>query len=127
MDTHVKVLGWLYIISGILGLLTAAVVVLAVFGGGLISGDRTAITITGIVAAVVGGLILLLSAPGIIAGIGLFGYHGWARILALVLGILNLPAFPLGTLLGIYTLWVLLDSETSLLFNPPSTAAIVTQ
>ena len=127
MDTHVKVLGWLYIISGILGLLTAAVVVLAVFGGGLISGDRTAITVTGIVAAVVGGLILIISAPGIIAGVGLLGHHAWARILALVLGILNLPGFPVGTLLGIYTLWVLLDSETSLLFNSPAYAEIIPQ
>jgi hypothetical protein len=125
METHVKVLGWLYIISGILGLLTAAIVVLAVFGGGLISGDRTAITVTGIVAAVIGGLIMIVSAPGIIAGIGLLSHQAWARILALVLGILNLPGFPVGTLLGIYTLWVLLDSETSLLFNRPSYAEII--
>lgn len=127
MNTHVKILAWLYIISGILGLLTACVVVFAVFGGGLISGDRTAITVTGIVATVVGSLILLLSAPGIVAGLGLLGYRAWARILALVLGILNLPGFPVGTLLGIYTLWVLLDNETSLLFNPTASVEVVAQ
>jgi hypothetical protein len=127
MDTHVKVLGWLYIISGILSLLIAAIVILAVFGGGLISGDRTAIAITGIVAAVVGGLILIISAPGVVAGVGLLGYHPWARILSLVLGVLNLPGFPFGTLLGIYTLWVLLDSETSLLFNQASPLEMIPQ
>ena len=111
MDTHIKVLGWLYIILGILGLLLAGVIILAVAGGGLLSGDRTAITVTTIVAAVVGGFLFLVSAPGIIAGIGLLGYRPWARILALVLGILNLPSFPIGTLLGIYTIWALLDSE----------------
>jgi hypothetical protein len=118
METHVKVIAWLFIVMGILGLLAACLVVLAVFGGGLISGDQTAITITGIVAAVIGGVILLLSAPGIIAGVGLLGYKPWARVLALVLAILNLPGFPIGTLVGIYALWALLDSETSRLFEP---------
>lgn len=120
METHVKVIAWLYIILGILGLLAAGIVVLAVAGGGLISGDRTAITITTIVAAVVGGLLVLLSAPGIVAGIGLLGFHPWARILAIVLSVLNLPGFPMGTILGIYALYVLLDDDTSRLFSRPA-------
>ena len=118
METHVRVLGWLYIIMGVMGILAAGIVILAIAGGGLISGDRTAITVTSIVAAVIGGLIILFSVPGIIAGIGLLNFKPWARILALVLGILNLPGFPLGTILGIYTLWALLDSETTQLFIP---------
>ena len=117
MKMHVKVLGWLYIILGALGLLAAGIVILAVAGGGLISGDRTAITVTFIVAAVVGGIIILLSAPGVIAGIGMLAFKPWARILGLILGILNLPGFPLGTILGLYSLYVLLDDETSHLFN----------
>lgn len=116
MQTHIKILGWLYIILGVLGILAAGVVVLAVAGGGLISGDRTAITVTMIVALVIGGFLVLVSAPGIIAGFGLLGYQPWARILTLVLGILNLPGFPTGTALGVYTLYVLLDDETSRLF-----------
>src|SRR6266516_384222 len=38
---------------------------------------------------------------------GLFERQSWARILGLVLGLLALLRFPLGTALGIYTLWVL--------------------
>ena len=38
---------------------------------------------------------------------GLFERQSWARILGLVLGVLALLRFPLGTALGIYTLWVL--------------------
>ncbi|HZD55859.1 MAG TPA: sensor domain-containing protein [Anaerolineales bacterium] len=116
MDTHVKVLGWLYIVLGVLGILGAFLVFVLVFGGGLISGDQQAIWITGIVATVVGGFLLLVSAPGIIAGFGLLGYRNWARVLALILGILNLPGFPIGTILGVYTLVVLLQDETSKLF-----------
>ncbi|HEY5574673.1 MAG TPA: sensor domain-containing protein [Anaerolineales bacterium] len=116
MQTHVKVLGWLYIVLGAIGLLLAFVVFVAVFGGGLISGDEEAIAITGLVATIVSGILLLVSAPGIIAGLGLLGYRNWARILALILGIINLPGFPVGTLLGAYTLYVLLQDETSTLF-----------
>jgi hypothetical protein len=43
---------------------------------------------------------------------GLFERERWARMLGLVLGFLALVRFPLGTALGIYTLWVLLP-ETS--------------
>jgi hypothetical protein len=116
MQTHVKILGWLYIVLGVLGILAAGIVVLVVAGGGLISGDRTAITVTTIVSLVIGGFLVLVSAPGIIAGIGLLSYQPWARILTLALGILNLPGFPTGTALGVYTLYVLLDDETSHLF-----------
>ena len=43
---------------------------------------------------------------------GLFERESWARMLGLVLGFLALLRFPLGTALGIYTLWVLLPEES---------------
>jgi hypothetical protein len=113
MDTHTKVLGWLYIVLGVLGMLAAGAVIVILVGSGLLSGDRTAISVLFVVAAFVGGFLTLVSLPGIIAGFGLLAYRPWARILALVLGILNLPGFPLGTVLGVYTLYVLLDDETT--------------
>ena len=117
MDTHIKVLGWLYIILGALGILSAAIVFLAVFGGGLLSGDRQAIAITSIVATVISAIVLLFSLPGVIVGAGLLRYRPWARVLALVLGILNLPGFPVGTILGGYALWVLLTDEGARYFE----------
>jgi hypothetical protein len=44
---------------------------------------------------------------------GLFERQPWARALGLVLGILALLRFPLGTALGIYTLWVLAPEQSS--------------
>jgi hypothetical protein len=43
---------------------------------------------------------------------GLFERERWARMLGLVLGFLALVRFPLGTALGIYTLWVLLPEAS---------------
>ena len=117
MDTHVKVLGWLWIIIGALGLMGALCAFVSIAGGGLISGDQDAIIATSITATVIGSLIFLLSIPSIIAGIGLLKYKSWARILAIILAVLNLFAFPIGTALGIYTLWALLNKETTALFE----------
>lgn len=44
---------------------------------------------------------------------GLFERQPWARVLGMVIGFLALLRFPLGTALGIYTLWVLLPEESS--------------
>ena len=43
---------------------------------------------------------------------GLFERAPWARTLAIVIGFLALLRFPLGTAMGIYTLWVMLPRES---------------
>jgi hypothetical protein len=50
---------------------------------------------------------------GLLAGWGLIERQPWARILAIVLGCLALLHFGIGTALGIYTLWVLLPSDSA--------------
>ena len=120
MKTHVQIVAWLYIGLGIVGLIVALIVAGAIVGGGLISGDQTAIRVTTIVSIFVGGLVVLISIPGVVAGIGLLSFKPWARVLSIILALLNLPGFPVGTLVGIYSLWALLDSESSLLFEKPN-------
>lgn len=57
-------------------------------------------------------LLLAGGAVGIAAGWGLLERRPWARMLAIVLGFLNLLDMPFGTALGIYTLWVLLPARS---------------
>jgi hypothetical protein len=60
-----------------------------------------------------GGIMFLAyAAAGFVAAWGLFQRQSWARILTLVLGFLALLQVPFGTALGIYSLWVLLPSES---------------
>jgi hypothetical protein len=59
-----------------------------------------------------GWLILAKAAAGFITGWGLLQRDEWARILALVMAFLALLSLPIGTALGIYTLWVLLPSRS---------------
>jgi hypothetical protein len=117
MGDQVRILGWLFIAVSILGIVTAAIVFVAVAGGGLISGDAEAIRITSIVATAVASFMALLALPGIVVGAGLLRFRPWARVLAVVLAILSLPNFPIGTALGIYALVVLLSNEGARTFS----------
>ena len=63
--------------------------------------------------SVVAILLFAKAALGLLAGWGLLRREKWARILALVLAFVSLfTNIPLGTALGVYTLWVLLPSES---------------
>jgi hypothetical protein len=59
----------------------------------------------------VGIFVLSKGAVGLVAGWGLLNREPWGRVLALVLGFIALIHVPLGTALGIYTLWVLLPAN----------------
>lgn len=117
MEKHVTIVGTLHIAFGVLGVLIALIVFIAVVGGGYLSGDDQALIITSIVGTAVTAFILLLSIPGIIAGIGILKYASWSRILMLIIAFLDLFNIPFGTVLGAYTIWVLIDSRTIKIFE----------
>ena len=124
MQTHVKVLGILHIVFGALGILIGFGM-LAIFGGvaGMVgmnaTGDEAAVAVP--ILGAIGGLVmlftLLVSIPGIIAGIGLLSYRPWARVLGIIISILSLLNFPLGTALGFYGIWVLFSRDGAALFE----------
>ena len=124
MVTHVKMIGILHIVFGGLGIL-AGIIVFLVMGGiaslvGLSADSRdslTAIPILGGIGGFVFLLLLVLSLPSLIAGIGLLGFRPWARIMTIVLSVLHLFNIPFGTALGAYGLWALLAPETEMLFR----------
>jgi len=60
----------------------------------------------------IGLVITAMAVAGVVAGWGLMAHSSWARMLAIVLGCINLIHLPLGTALGIYTLWVLLPVDS---------------
>ncbi len=133
MELHVKVLATFHFILGVLGLMGSLLVVL-VFGGlaGIINmaaiddpNAFLAVPIVGLIGGLLVVVIFTLSVPGIIAGVGLLKRRPWARILTIVLSVLNLIIIPFGTLLGIYGLWVLLSRNTAPIFGVTPTAAPV--
>jgi hypothetical protein len=124
MQNHVKLLGILHIVFGALGILVG-LGILALFGGiaGIVGMNspaeeaRVAVPVLGGIGGLIFFAMLVLSVPGIIAGVGLLSYKPWARILAIIISILDLLQFPLGTVLGFYGIWVLFSREGAALFE----------
>lgn len=112
IEQHLKIVAILHIILGALGLVAAIIVLMAMLGAGVMSADRDAALATGTCGMVIGGFLAVISLPSIIAGIGLQKRKQWARILTIILAVLNLLNFPIGTAIGAYSLWVLLNDQT---------------
>ena len=111
LENHVTILSILHIGLSAFVLLATSTVLLILIGGGFLSGEMEAVLATWGVGFLLGGVVLFLTVPGLIGGLGLLKRKAWARILVLVLGFLHLVSFPLGTLLGIYTIWILMQDE----------------
>jgi hypothetical protein len=67
-----------------------------------------------VIALVFAGLFFLIN---LIVGWGLLRMKQWARIMAMVLAILRLLNFPLGTLTGGLTIWYLLQEHVAAEFS----------
>jgi len=122
VQQHITVLGWLYIVCHALFLIVGGFVFLLLTGIGFGSGDAEAIRILPIVGMSIGLLLVALPLPGLAAGYGLLTHKPWARILALVMGVLSLLNFPLGTIIGFYTFVVLMQPAAADYFATPAPA-----
>jgi hypothetical protein len=127
MDTHVRVLGILHIVFGVIGLFLGLAGMLMLGGiagvAALSEGDPDAfiaVPILGAIGTFIFLIALVLSLPGIIAGTGLLKYRSWARILTIILSAIHILNFPFGTALGVYGLWVLLAPQTAARFETPA-------
>ncbi len=116
MEKHVLVVGAINIGFSLIGLFIAAIIFVAVVGGGRLSEDPEAIRITSIVGPIIAFFFAFFALPGLVGGIGLIKHRGWARILVLILSVIGLLNIPFGTAVGIYSLWALLKQETAELF-----------
>ena len=122
MQTHVKVVGWLFIVFGALGILAALGAGMFLGGmGAMVSqqadeGAAAAGAFMGLLGMGVAVFLTLTSLPGILAGWGILQGKNWGRILGIICAIIQLIGFPIGTAFGIYSLWVLFNKETQPLF-----------
>ena len=117
MKKHVNIAGILQIVFG-------SFLVLGGLAVGIVFGfvdqfvdDPMAIKVLGIIGTPLVVLLLMFGGGMIAGGIGLFYCKPWARILTLVLAAMGLLNIPIGTLKGVYIIWVLVQSETMSLFE----------
>ena len=124
MQTHVKVLGVVYLFVGGCMLL-AAVFLFFTLGGvaGIVGATAEpqdaaiAIPILGLAGTALAAFLTVFALPSLITGYGLLYFKPWARVLGIVLSAFSLINIPIGTIIGAYGLWVLLNQETERLFS----------
>ena len=129
MEKHIQILGILHIVYSAVGLLAGAILFLVLMGIGTAVGTlhdsphavhEGVPAILFVIGLVIGTLFALFAVPGIFAGVGLLNRKEWGRVLAIVVGFFDLLHVPFGTMLGIYTIWALMNDEAVAVFKPAS-------
>jgi hypothetical protein len=117
MEKHLNVVAALQIGLSIFNLFVAFLIfTLLKLVGGFID-DANGATVLSIIADVLATVFIVISVPGILAGMGLYKRKEWARILTLILAVIEIFSFPFGTAIGIYSIWALIQPETVSAFN----------
>ncbi len=115
IDIHVRVAAWLHIVLGVLavGVLGLAGLVFGVFGAAAASAVTQGAT-AGVFGWIAGfGLVLFIIIMAfpvleIVGGAMLLGGSPAGKVITIIFSILGLINIPIGTAVGIYSLWALL-------------------
>jgi hypothetical protein len=118
LDSHKKVLGILFVVSAtltIFGMLMLNAFLSVIFTIALDevnSDDRKIMELVGTFAQYVPMFVIVFfSIPTLIAGIGLLARKSWAMLFALIIGCLKLFSFPIGTAIGVYSIWIYSEEQ----------------
>lgn len=117
IETHRTVLGVLWILWGLLGIVPSLFLLgfshfaLPWMGAGMPPHMMHLWPVMSGFMGVIGGLMLALTVAHLAAGIGILQRQSWARMLALIVAFLALIHVPFGTVLGIYTIWVFVSAD----------------
>jgi hypothetical protein len=116
------VLGVYRVVSGLIGILFLRAFTTHNFGddrwmfGGHLHGPFMPMWIGGF-WPIIAVATVFAAALALVAGFGLLNRRPWGRVVAIIAAILALLKFPLGTALGIYTLWVLAPGASGLEYD----------
>ncbi len=133
LQTHVPWVGWLLIAYSLLQMI-GGLIAFAVFMAGsafwsqFIDNpwvwDPEAVrmfeffnTFTVVFGVMIGALVIGLAIPALIAGIGLLARKAWARVLGVIVSVFMVLNIPMGTLVGGYAIFVLMQDAAADLFG----------
>ena len=114
---HITILSVLYIGMGLVSLAIAIGLFLLLWGIGIAVDDPVALQVLGTISTISACFLTVTAIPSLIAGFGLLARRAWARILALILAIFKLFNIPIGTAVGVYAFWVLLQDDAQTFFS----------
>lgn len=117
MESHKRILGIIYIVTGILllfGMMIASFFISLIIpwiSESAGDGEWIFTWFVPFFRAIALFVCIFIALPSLIAGWGLLNSRSWAMTLALIVGCLRLFSFPIGTAIGIYTIWVYVEDN----------------
>jgi hypothetical protein len=123
VSSHVDFVGVLFIVWGLLTTLVGvSTLALGVGAAALIrsagrgEGGAFAAGLTAVAFTILAVIAILWGTAHVVVGVPLRRHEPWSRLLALMLGSVDLLLLPFGTALGVYALYVLLNEKGKALF-----------
>ncbi len=114
-ERHRRTLGILWIVDGLYTLLARMLLFSILFNSFHLWSNMGSLPMGlhgfGAFLPLLAQFALVRGVLALISGVGLLMNAGWARVLAILTTVLTLIRIPLGTMLGIYTLWALVPEE----------------
>lgn len=124
MDTknaksHVSLVAGLHIGYGALKLVGAFVVYLGIrFAWGFIpEEEEIAQEVLAALFSILPTVIAIFGIVDVFAGISLFSNKQWSRVLVIAVSVLNCLNIPIGTGIGVYSIWALMQPEVQEMFE----------
>lgn len=117
MKKHVTVAAVLQIVFGSLNIIGALAIAFALGFVDQFVDDPTAMKVLGIIGLPLVTVIGLVGVAIVAGAIGMLACKTWGKVLTLVMAGLGLLNIPIGTLKGVYIIWVLVQPETTALFE----------
>lgn len=117
MEKHITLVAAFHITFGIIFLIAGIVLTTILTSIGFLSGEPEAMAVLTTIAPIIGFFLAIVGVPMLIGGIGLLKRRSWARILVIIVSILALFKIPVGTAIGVYSIWAMLQDETVQLLN----------
>lgn len=117
MEGHIRTVASLHVALSILGFIGAITLYSILNLIGNFTDCQETEFILSIIATSFSIFLFIISIPGLIAGLALFKHKEWARIVILIISVIKLLSFPIGTVIGGYSIWVLVQRETIDIFK----------
>lgn len=117
--SHVSLVAGLHIGYGALKLVGAVIVFLGMrFAWGFIpEEEEIAMEVLAALVSILPTVIAVFGIVDVFAGISLFSNRQWSRVLVIAVSVLNCLNIPIGTGIGVYSIWALMQPEVQEMFT----------
>jgi hypothetical protein len=113
MKKQITLVAALEIAFSVIGLLSAAALYMIMsFAQSFIPDSDLGYAVLGFIKNFMPPILAICSLLTLIGGLGLLQYKSWSRSLVMVMAALGCIVVPVGTIIGVYSMWVLMQEDS---------------